>query len=292
VPDLDWQRDGPTWPHHDISRFVQAAGLRWHVQEMGALDAPPILLLHGTGAASASWRGVMPLLAEHCRVVAIDLPGHGFTQAPEPRRLSLQGMAADIAQLLRTLDISPRVVVGHSAGAAILARMCLDRRIAPQRLVSLCGAFLPFEGVAGHVFSPLAKLLSINPVVPRLFAWQAGSAGAVERLLRDTGSTLDAQGVAIYRRLVRSPAHVAAALRMMANWQLEPLVRDLPNLKMPLLLVAADNDRTIAPRAAHRVHALVPGSTVVSLPQLGHLAHEERPSLVADLIVKSARETV
>lgn len=286
MPDLSWSRDGATWPYHEASRFVAASGITWHVQEMGAGDI--VLLIHGTGAASMSWRGLMPLLARTHRVIAIDLPGHGFTQTPASQRLSLPGMAADITRLLRALDVTPQIVVGHSAGAAILARMCLDNRIAPALLVSLNGAFLPFAGVAGHVFSPLAKLLSLNPVVPRLFAWQAGSAGAVERLLRETGSVIDAQGVALYRRLVQSPPHVAAALRMMANWQLQPLLRDLPSLKTKLVLVAGDNDRTISPDVARRIHALVRGSEIVHLPGLGHLAHEEKPAIIADLIAMHA----
>ena len=286
MPDLVWSRDGASWPHHDASRFVTSASLRWHVQEMGA--GPIVLLIHGTGAATHSWRGLMPLLARDHRVIAIDLPGHGFTQAPAPQRLSLMGMSADIAQVLRALDVVPDIVVGHSAGAAILARMCLDGRIAPTLLVSLNGAFLPFAGLAGHVFSPLAKLLVANPIVPKLFAWQAGSIGAVERLLRDTGSTIEPEGVAQYRRLVQSPAHVASALRMMSNWQLEPLVRDLPTLQTKLLLVAAENDRTISPDVARKVHALVPGSTLLRLPGLGHLAHEEKPSVVADVILAHA----
>ena len=286
MTDLLWSRDGASWPHHSASRFVTSAGIRWHVQEMGA--GPVVILLHGTGAATQSWRGLLPLLARSVRVVAIDLPGHGFTQTPAPQRLSLMGMVADIAQLLRALDVSPQIAIGHSAGAAILARMCLDARIAPKLLVSLNGAFLPFSGVAGHVFSPLAKLLVANPLVPRLFAWQAGSAGAIERLLRDTGSVIDPEGVALYRRLVQSPTHVAAALRMMSNWQLQPLVRDLPSLTTKLLLVAADNDRTISPDAARQVHALVKGSEVVRLPGLGHLAHEEKPAAIADLILTHA----
>lgn len=282
MSELAWSRDGASWPHHAASRFVTAAGIRWHVQDVG--EGPTLLLVHGTGAATHSWRGLLPLLAQTYRVIAIDLPGHGFTQTPAPQRLSLPGMAADLAQLLRTLDVAPQIVVGHSAGAAILARMCLDKRIAPRVLVSLNGAFLPFAGVAGHVFSPLAKLLVMNPFVPRLFAWQAGSVGAVERLLRDTGSVIDPDGVALYRRLVQSPPHVAAALRMMANWQLEPLVRDLPQLATKLMLVAADNDRTISPDMARRVHALVKGSAIVRLPGRGHLAHEEKPEIIADLI--------
>ena len=58
---LDWATDGADWPNREASRFVEAAGLRWHVQVMGA--GPVLLLLHGTGASTHSWRDVMPKLA-------------------------------------------------------------------------------------------------------------------------------------------------------------------------------------------------------------------------------------
>jgi magnesium chelatase accessory protein len=285
MPDLDWRSDGIDWPNRAASSFVEAGGIRWHVQRMG--KGPTALLLHGTGAATHSWRGLLPILAEHFDVIAPDLPGHGFTSSPPPQRLSLPGMAADISALLSKLDVRPSVVVGHSAGAAILARMCLDGRIEPALPVSLNGALLPLDGFAGHLFSPLAKLLVLNPLVPRLFAWQASSPGAVERLLDNTGSRIAPDGVALYRRLVRNPAHVAAALRMMANWQLAPLQRDLPALKPGLVLVAARNDRTISPEVAKRVAALVPGAAIERIAG-GHLAHEEDPQRVAEVILKHA----
>jgi magnesium chelatase accessory protein len=282
MSDLNWSTDGADWPNREASCFIEAAGICWHVQRLG--QGPQLLLLHGTGAATHSWRGLLPLLARHFDVVALDLPGHGFTSSPPPHRLSLPGMAADIAQLLRKLEFTPDVVVGHSAGAAILARMCLDGRIAPRALISLNGALLPFDGVAGHLFAPLAKLLATNSIVPRLFAWQAASSGAVERLLDNTGSMIEPHGVTLYRRLVRNPDHVAAALRMMANWDLAPLQRALSQLKPRLVLVAASNDRAIPPAVASRVHDLVPGAVIERMPGLGHLAHEEAPDRTAEII--------
>lgn len=289
MSDLVWNRDGGDWPNRDASLFVEAAGIRWHVQRMG--EGPQLLLIHGTGAATHSWRELMPLLARHFAVIAPDLPGHGFSQSPPPHRLSLPGMAADVGQLLRKLDVKPVVAVGHSAGAAILARMCLDGKIAPRLLVSLNGAFMPFGGVANHLLSPLAKLMVMNPLVPRLFAWQASNAGAVERLIRNTGSTIDTAGIALYGKLVRSRAHVAAALRMMANWRLEPLLHDLPRLNTRLLLVAADNDQSISPDVARQVREVFPQASIERLPGLGHLAHEEQPRLIADLIMRYATQT-
>ncbi|MEL4403125.1 alpha/beta fold hydrolase, partial [Shewanella algae] len=82
------------WPNRDSSRFVEAGGLVWHVQQMGS--GPPILLLHGTGAATHSWRGVMPLLARDFTVIAPDLPGHGFTRGRPRGGLTLPGMAGAV----------------------------------------------------------------------------------------------------------------------------------------------------------------------------------------------------
>jgi len=261
--------------------------MRWHVQQMGA--GPVLLLLHGTGASTHSWRSLAPLLANRFTVVAPDLPGHGFTQAPPSHRLSLPGMAQALHGLLEALGVSPAMAAGHSAGAAILARMSLDGTIAPRRLVSLNGALLPLRGAPGHLFAPLAKLLASVPLVPRLFAWHAAERRVVERLIRETGSTLDPAGLELYRRLARNPGHVAAALGMMANWELDALQRDLPRLKVPLVLVAGANDRTIPPADSSRVQVLLPKATLVTLPGLGHLAHEERPNDVADLILRQAR---
>jgi magnesium chelatase accessory protein len=283
---LLWDRDGTDWPNRDASRFVTAAGITWHVQAMG--EGPALLLVHGTGAATHSWRDLMPMLARDFSVIAIDLPAHGFTGAPERRRMSLPGMAQDLAALLAVLGVAPAIAVGHSAGAAILARMCLDGLIAPAVLVSLNGAILPLVAMPEELFGPAARALVACKLVPRLFAWQSSSPRALQRLIDSTGSKLDPHGIALYRRLASNPGHVGAALDMMANWGLSALQRDLPRLAVPLVLVAAANDRTVPPGEAQRVRRLVPSARLLSVPQLGHLAHEEDPAAFAGLIRDAA----
>jgi magnesium chelatase accessory protein len=283
---LSWDRDGRDWPNREASRFVTAAGLRWHVQQMG--NGPVLLLIHGTGASTHSWRALAPLLAQSFTVVAPDLPGHGFTETPPRQGLSLPGMAREIGELLQQLALAPAIVVGHSAGAAVMIRMTLDGFVTPRALVSINGALLPFRGMASQFFSPLAKILVLNPLVPRLFAWRASDRAAVERLIRNTGSAIEPRGIELYHRLVSSPRHVAAALAMMASWDLEPLVRDLPGLKTPLLLIAGGEDRAISSDEAFRVRALLPSAKIEYLRGLGHLAHEERPEQLARVIVEMA----
>jgi putative magnesium chelatase accessory protein len=282
----NWQNEGHDWPHREASRFVRAAGLDWHVQQMGS--GPTLLLLHGTGAATHSWRSLAPLLAARFTVLSLDLPGHGFTETPPSRGLSLPGMAASVGALLRKLDSEPMLAVGHSAGAAILLRMCLDRAISPGGVISLNGAILPLGGLAGQIFSPIARLCAASPLVPRQFARHASKEGVVGNLLRDTGSLLDPAGVELYRRLLCRPGHVSAALGMMANWDLRPMSWELAALKTRLALVVGGNDRTVPPRDALRVRALIPAAEVVTMPGLGHLAHEEAPAEVALLVHRFA----
>jgi magnesium chelatase accessory protein len=281
-----WEREGRDWPLREHSVFVDAAGLRWHLQRLGS--GPVLLLVHGTGSATHTWRDLAPLLAKRFTVIAPDLPGHGFTRGAGPGQLSLPGMAHALARLLETLGVSPEIAVGHSAGAAVVLRMCLDGALSPRLAVSLNGALLPFGGVPGRVFSPLARLMAANPLAAQLVAWHGRDAAAVARLLRATGSRLDARAVELYRRLVSHPGHVAGTLGMMARWDLHALGRDLARLATPLVLVTADNDRTVSPREATQVVRRLPAATHMSLAGLGHLAHEERPEMVAALILRLA----
>lgn len=280
---MDWSRDRSTWPNHEASRLVDAHGMRWHVQIAG--EGPPLLLVHGTAASTHSWRDVLPLLARRFRVIAVDLPGHAYTIAPaRADGWTLPGMASALSGLLQVLAIAPEVVVGHSAGAAILVRASLDGRIAPRHIVSINGALLPFHGVGRHLFPTMARLMFLNPVTPALFAWRASQGRVVAELIESTGSRIDAEGLAIYRRLMSDRGHVAAALSMMASWDLETLERMLPGLSVPLTLIAGENDKAIPPKDAWRVRERVPTAVVRQLAGLGHLAHEERPDELAKLI--------
>jgi magnesium chelatase accessory protein len=258
--------------------------MRWHVQIAGT--GPVLLLLHGTGAATHSWRDLLPLLAERFTVVAPDLPGHGFTAMPPSSGLSLPGMALRVAALLGDLKLDPGVIVGHSAGAAVAIQMAVEGRVSPGLIVSLNGALKPIRG--SGLFSPLAKLLFLNPFAPRLFSWRAHAPGATMRLLENTGSRIDPRGVALYERLFQTSGHVEATLGMMAAWDLDDMPARLARLDADLLLVAAPGDKAIAPADARDLAARARRAEALTLPSGGHLVHEEQPAEIAGLIVAQA----
>ena len=278
-----WDSEGRDWPNRAHSRFVDAGRLRWHVQVMG--KGPPLLLIHGTGAATHSWRALAPLLAEHYTVIAPDLPGHGFTTGRPMGGLAMPAVACAVGELMTALDNAPEVIVGHSAGAAVAIRMAIDGHAAPRRIVGLGAALLPFPGLAAKLFPTLARMLFVNPFAPHLFAQLARTKGETAKfLVRSTGSTIDAEGLRCYEALFATPGQCAGAITMMADWDLDTFRRDLPGLTVPLLLIHGEKDAAIPIDTARTAAGLVPDGALHALPKLGHLAHEECPGEVAALV--------
>jgi magnesium chelatase accessory protein len=276
-----WATDGKDWPNREASSFVRAGGYHWHVQMMG--EGPVCLLIHGTGAATHSWRELLPLLAKSCRVIAVDLPGHGFTKGTG-QKPTLEGMATAISALLDALQQTPDVIIGHSAGVAIGAQLLLDRKL-DIPLIGFTPALMPFPGLAAKIFPSLAKMLFTNPFVAIIFSRMAQAPGQTAKFLaRATGSKVDAAGAKYYTRLFSRSGHCDGAIRMMANWQLEPLGKRLGNITAPVLLVNAAKDAAIPKPAVLQAAALIPGCATLELAALGHLAHEEDPAQAAQIV--------
>ncbi|KIT14875.1 alpha/beta fold hydrolase BchO [Jannaschia aquimarina] len=274
---MNWAQWSDRWPQAEHSRFVDVRPYRWHVQQYG--QGPDLVLLHGAGAATHSWRGLGPLLAQNHRITAMDLPGHGFTSRVAGRS-TLDAMRDDVHALLDALEIVPAAMIGHSAGAAIALRMAQER---PRPVVSINGAFAMFEGFAGWLFPVMAKALALNPLTVPFFTATATDT-RIRRLLEQTGSRIDDDTLRWYGPLIRDGEHVAGTLAKMANWRLERLNRAAPETHAPVLLLAGSKDGTVPPRVSRDMAGRLPDARLEMLDGLGHLAHEEAPDRVAGAI--------
>lgn len=278
-PDLLTTALPADWPDRRYSEQLPAGDIDWHLQRRGS--GPVILMLHGTGASSHSWIPLARRLEGRFTILAPDLPGQGFTQLARPDSSSLPGMARAVAGLLRELNVSPALIVGHSAGAAVAVSLCLQGACNPAAVVSVNGAMLPFGRAAAPLFSRAARLLAQAPVFPQLVALHAVPRKPVERMLRQTGSNTPPEMVRCYRRLLGSSRHVAGTLRMMANWDLVQLERNLDRLQPPLHLLVGERDKVVEPAQAEELHQRLPNSTLQVAQGLGHLGHEEQPDWFA-----------
>jgi len=285
---LRWEREGKIWPHREASRFETIGNIEWHIQRMGDARRPKLLLLHGTGASVHTWRGLMPLLAEQYDVLAPDLPRHAFTRGHPPDDMSLPRMASSIAAMLEKVDFAPQIVAGHSAGAALGLQLALDHRF-DGPVIGFNSALRPFPGPASQMFPVIAKLLFVNPLVPRLFSGIASLTGDTERFLyRATNSRIDAQGLACYSALIENSRHTEGALAMMANWDLPTLRSRMNEIANPVLLIHSDRDAAIPLEWAQEAKGWLRNATLEVLNGYGHLAHEEASETVAGLILKFA----
>lgn len=282
----DWDSVGRDWPNRDNSRFLRAGRTDWHVQRSGS--GPAMLLLHGAGAATHSWRDMLPLLAASYDVIAPDLPGHGFSRAPAGGTSTLPGMAEEVTALLAALQIQPDIVLGHSAGTAIALEMTLDGTVQPRKIIGLNAALTPFRGLAGVLFPPMAKMLALNPLTPWAFSRMAGWSGQARRLIEGTGSRIDTRGLDYYARLLAMPRHVSGALAMMAHWDLEPMLARLGDLPCPLHLITGTGDKAVPPGEARQLAQQYEAIHFHEMPGMGHLMHEENPAQFSQMVLEFA----
>ena len=272
----------PDWPHAKHSRLVESFGTRWHVQQMGS--GPEMVLVHGTAASTHSYRDLMPILAERFSVTAVDIAGHGYSSRLPDGNMSLNAIARSLFGLFETLALRPRYLVGHSAGAAIVLRHALDHPAGIDAVVGLNAALLPYGGVFRNLFTPMASFFASTRLMPMFLSQRAADNKAVERVIRGTGSALDAEGLHYYQTLFQREEHLGAVLAMMAAWDLTELNRDLPRLAPRLLLVSGGRDRAVSPEEAAKVANRLANIEVVEFDDCGHLAHEEHPERVAAAI--------
>ncbi|EED34098.1 putative magnesium chelatase accessory protein [Luminiphilus syltensis NOR5-1B] len=267
--------------------FHRAAGHYWRVTEGGT--GSDILLLHGTGASAHSWDYLSPILHEAgFRTVAPDLPGHGATDLLPARRMTLEAIATGVGELIEECGYEPKLVIGHSAGAAIALQMTMKGLIDPRGIISINGAFQPFGSFAAPLLSGAARLLAHTPLVSFMLSMKGNRNETVSRVIEQTGSQLQPEALDAYRLLAGRPRHVTGALRMMAAWDLRPLWYALPHLEVPLHLITGLEDKAVPPRQAHELADRVHGAKVHEIQNAGHLGHEEAPEIFAACVLEIA----
>jgi len=285
VPDIERQPSVPTdWPCAEHSFFVTAAGMRWHVQRAGR--GPTIVLIHGTAGATHTWQHVFPLLMPAADVIAFDLPGHGFTSGATTAQLSLEGMAQAVNELLRTLDVTPTLGVGHSAGAAVLLQLAGYHEVAPKSVIGCNSALVPINAL-GQILLPVSRAVFDAAPVRAVAAALLHSGTIARTLLRSTGTRLDPVQEARYVALLRDDVRVGAVLGMMTRWDLPALQATFPTLRMPVTLVHSRNEPWVSYDALMDVTRTLPMRSVVDVTPAGHLIPDEKPRQLVDVIMST-----
>lgn len=262
-------------------------GLKLHVREWGRVDAPPILLIHGWSQNHRCWQSQFDSpLAEEFRILALDLRGHGMSDAPLDARNYTEARlwAEDVDAIIRQLDVDRPVLVGWSYGGFII---CDYVRAFGQ------------SGIAGINFVGGAVTLG-----PSAFGTLIGP-GFLEPFQGATADDLPSNFEAM-RRFVRGcvakplPADlyeealcwnvVVPAKVRLAMAQREIRSDDvLGRLTLPVLVTHGDADIVVLPAMAEHVLAACPTAKASWFEGVGHAPHLEAPARFNTELAEFAR---
>jgi pimeloyl-ACP methyl ester carboxylesterase len=264
-------------------RLVEVNGLEVHVEEWGS--GPPLVLVHGFGSSTYSWRHIAPILAAEYRVVAVDLVGFGFSARPQAgARYSRAAQVRLLLDLADQLEIDRAHWVGHSYGGGLVTTLAYR---APERVRSLVliDSTAPDwadrrRGLYGRkVFAlPFVRLLALRPWFVR---------HSLERSIHDD-ALVDDELVTAYLDRVRVQGVIAAYMGLSRPqpalgeaWKVE-----LEKISAPVLVLWGVEDRLIDIDAARRVVAALPDARLVPLTDSGHIPMEEQPQRVAEEMLR------
>ncbi|MDP9416929.1 MAG: 3-oxoadipate enol-lactonase [Actinomycetota bacterium] len=245
-----------------------------HHEVTGPPQAPVVLLSGSLGTSLSMWDPVVPLLAEHFRVVRYDHRGHGRSPVP-PGRWTIDDLGCDAIALLDRLGVQRAHVVGLSVGGMVgmwLAAAAPDR---VAGLVAMC--------TSAHLEPRAAWAERARLVEER--GMSAVADIVLERWFTPAFRRLHPERVeAVRQSLLATPvAGYAACCRAIESMDLRPL---LPRICTDVLAVAAEQDPATPAVHAHRIAAAVPAARVVVIPRAAHLASVEQPEVTAELVLR------
>ena len=248
-----------------MPHFEWSGGSMWAAAHRmkTASPYPPVMLVHGAGSTHQDWPAELRRLPD-CRVLAVDLPGHG--NSVPPGRDSIAAYAADVADLLAVLELPPAVVIGHSMGAAIALTLALSR---PERVA---GLVLIGGGAKLRVHPDILHRVLVDPEhVYSLLAdwlWADETPVAVRELTRQRMRALDP--VVVHGDYLACNAFdVLGALGQIA---------------VPTLVVGGEADRMTPLKFSQTLADGIPQAELVVVPGAGHMLHLERPEVVSRAI--------
>lgn len=268
--------------------YVDALGLRTRVVEVGPPDAPPLVMLHGTGGHWEAFSANLPVLAEHFRCIAFDMLGCGFTDKPD-RPYEIKDYVEHALAVLDVLEVERASFIGVSLGSWVACRLALT---APERVERLVlnspSGLLPLPKSAASVVDQRRKVSTEGTP-----SW-ADIQTMLEHLFYDRSSLVD-DIVAVRQQVYSLPS--APLERTLTLFDPEVRQRNLLTndewaaIAAPALIIAHVDAPDDYLRTGLAIAEMMPNATIAEMQQVSHWPQFERPeafnALALDFLVRS-----
>ena len=261
-------------------------GVGYNVERAGV--GPALVLLHGFTGSAATWAPFVPAFAREFDTLAIDLPGHGATDAPgDPARYTLERTVEDLVAILDRLGIERAAWLGYSMGGRVALATAV---MVPSRVAALV-----LEGASPGIADPgeraararddeaLAGFIEREGMAAFVERWEALPLFASQaRLLEEIRAAQRRQ------RLANDPRGLANSLRGVGQGAQPPLHDRLGEVGVPALLLAGAEDAKFR-RLAQEMAVAMPMAQVAVIPDAGHAAHLEQPAAFERMVLRFLR---
>jgi pimeloyl-ACP methyl ester carboxylesterase len=247
---------------------------------------PPLLMLHGFGADCYTWRHLVPPLSRRYRTIALDLKGFGHSPKPADQAYSIHDQAEIVMDFIRSHDLRRLTLVGHSLGGGVALATAV-------RLVATMPGWLTALVLIDTIAYPqpvpwfilLLRLPFIRQVV--VFAPRKLQAALVLRYAYHRPAKISWDDINAYAAPLAQPG-ARHALLATADQLVPPegdaLVEAYRSISVPALLLFGAHDRIVPSWVGTRLHAALPASQLVVVPDAGHIPHEETPDAVVPVV--------
>jgi pimeloyl-ACP methyl ester carboxylesterase len=264
-------------------RFVRLDDGDMHVVEDGRPGAPGLLLIHGTAASTAWWDPVIPQLAGDCRVIRVDMAGHGRSSAPAGG-YDIPAQARRAGAVLDRLGAGQVTVIGHSTGGYVATALAGQR----PGLVSALALIDTAPDLDAVMDQGLLGRLLLAPLPGRLL-WRLRTEVTIREALASAFTRpIDIPGTIIEATMGMTHRALAATSRASDDYlKQQTLPGRLAALGLPVLVIVGADDKRwrSASAAAYRA---VPGARLELLPGVGHTPMMEDPQTTSTLLLDFA----
>jgi pimeloyl-ACP methyl ester carboxylesterase len=263
------------------SRFMDLpGGLRIHYRDQGNPAGPTLVMVHGYAASLHAWEPWVERLGGAYRIVTLDLPGHGLTQAPANWPPSLGAYADVVLEVADRLKLPPFVIVGNSMGGGVAWTFALAHPDRVRGLVLVDAVGLPPPPSAGRPKgTPLVFQILATPV-GRFVLAHVDTKSLAEKGLRQAYVDQSLVTPALVNRYVdlsRAPGHREILTSGGAGHGPPMTAETFAKIHAPTLMLHGDADTVIPVASSHRLAQVIPGSRLITYPGVGHVPMEQIP---------------
>jgi pimeloyl-ACP methyl ester carboxylesterase len=251
---------------------------------------PPLVLLHGIGSSRQTWDPVVPALAAHFTVIAVDLPGFGDS-APLPAHVepTPAALAAATAGLLDELGVTSPHVAGNSLGGWVAAELAAICPVDSLTLLSPAGLWRGDTPLYGSVSLRASRWLSKH--AGGLLSWLVASRLGRALVLGQTHGR-PMRPTADYARDVIHAMGGCPGFDEVLRATLHRRLLATAPVGAPVTVAFGSRDRLLLRRQSRHVDQLPPGTRIAALPGCGHVPMADDPDAVTAVVIQSASRAV